>query len=47
MRIYFAINYWPVTVLAKLFIVASAAAVDAVIVVELTIDDVLTADETV
>lgn len=40
------LNYWPVTELANVFIVASAAAVDADIVVVLTDDVVLDADET-
>lgn len=37
--------YGPVTELARVFIVASAAAVDAEIVVELTGDDDVTVDE--
>lgn len=39
------INYWPVTVLAKVLIVASAAAVDADIVVELIVDDAVAVDD--
>lgn len=38
-------NYWPVTVLAKVLIVASAAAVDADIVVELIVDDAVAVDD--